>query len=119
MAPTEASILQNYLLLPARLPSIVSLAEFTSLFPKPQQVASAAHIRSLYRDLQQQRNSLVEEVSENVDIEAGRISKTLRRELVRARLEAEGEERDDEIEIERAVCIHVFCPLNCSHLALC
>ncbi|KAH7039957.1 Cnl2/NKP2 family protein-domain-containing protein [Microdochium trichocladiopsis] len=101
MAPTEASILENYLLLPARLPSIISLQEFTALFPKTQQ--SSPHIRSLYRDLQQQRNAAVDEVADNIDAEARGVSRSLRRELVRARLEAEHEERDDEIEIERAL----------------
>ncbi|KXJ96409.1 Cnl2/NKP2 family protein-domain-containing protein [Microdochium bolleyi] len=101
MAPTEAAILENYLLLPARLPSIISLQEFTSLFPKSQQ--SSPQIRSLYRDLQQQRSALVDDVADSIEAEVRGVSRTLRRELVRARAEAEHEERDDEIEIERAL----------------
>ena len=93
--PRTLKLLSNYLLLPARLPSIISLQEFTSLFPKSQQ--SSAQIRSLYRDLQQQRNLIVDDVAEKIEAEV-RTSRTLRRELLRARVEAEYEERDDEID---------------------
>lgn len=100
--PTEAAILENYLLLPARLPSIISLHEFAALFPKSQQ--SSPQIRSLYRDLQEQRSALVDDVvAGSIEAEVRGASRTLRRELVRARVEAEHEERDDEIEIEQAV----------------
>ncbi|KAI0384826.1 Cnl2/NKP2 family protein-domain-containing protein [Hypomontagnella monticulosa] len=98
MATNEAAILHNYLLLPARLPTIISLQEFTSLFPKSQQ--SSPQIRSLYRDLQQQRNVVVDGVSQNIDAQV-RQGKALRREVIKARREAELEEQDDEIEIER------------------
>ncbi|KAI1135391.1 Cnl2/NKP2 family protein-domain-containing protein [Hypoxylon sp. FL0543] len=98
MATNEATILRNYLLLPARLPTIISLPEFTSLFPKSLQ--SSPHIRSLYRDLQQQRNIVVDGVSQNIDAQIKQ-AKALRREVIKARREAELEEQDDEIEIER------------------
>ena len=39
MAQTEGAILQNYLLLPAPLPAVVTLQEFAALFPKSQQAA--------------------------------------------------------------------------------
>ncbi|KAI2632500.1 Cnl2/NKP2 family protein-domain-containing protein [Hypomontagnella submonticulosa] len=100
MATNEAAILHNYLLLPARLPTIISLQEFTSLFPKSQQ--SSPQIRSLYRDLQQQRNVVVDGVSQNIDAQV-RQGKALRREVIKARREAELEEQDDEIEIERTL----------------
>lgn len=100
MATNEATILRNYLLLPARLPTIISLQEFTSLFPKSQQ--SSPQIRSLYRDLQQQRNAVVDGVSQNIDAQVKQ-GKALRREVIKARREAELEEQDDEIEIERMV----------------
>lgn len=100
MATNEATILRNYLLLPARLPTIISLQEFTSLFPKSQQ--SSPQIRTLYRDLQQQRNVVVDGVSENIDAQI-RQGKALRREVIKARREAELEEQDDEIDIERMV----------------
>ncbi|KAI1090106.1 Cnl2/NKP2 family protein-domain-containing protein [Rostrohypoxylon terebratum] len=98
MATNEATILRNYLLLPARLPTIISLQEFTSLFPKSQQ--SSPQIRTLYRDLQQQRNVVVDGVSQNIDAQI-RQGKALRREVIKARREAELEEQDDEIDIER------------------
>lgn len=100
MAPTEATILRNYLLLPSRLPSIVSLQEFTSLFPKSQQ--SSPQVRALYRDLQQQRNAVVDAVSASIDAEVKQ-AKALRRTIIRTKKESEFEEQDDEIEIERTV----------------
>lgn len=109
MATNEATILRNYLLLPARLPTFISLQDFTSLFPKSQQ--SSPQIRALYRDLQQQRNSVVDGVSQNIDAQI-RQGKALRREVIKARREAELEEQDDEIEIERTVQL----PLLMNHL---
>lgn len=100
MAPTEATILRTYLLLPSRLPGIVSLQEFALLFPKSQQ--ASPHIRSLYRDLQQQRNAIADTVSTNIDTEVKR-AKSLRRTIVRIRKEGELEDQDDEIEIERTL----------------
>jgi centromere-localized protein 2 len=103
MAPNEATILEKYLLLPARLPSIVSLQEFTSFFPKSLQ--SSPQIRTLYRDLQQQRNAVVDAVASNIDTEVKR-GRALKRAAVKARREAEmDEDMDDEIEIERNVCL--------------
>ncbi|ROV97111.1 hypothetical protein VMCG_07501 [Cytospora schulzeri] len=100
MAPTESTILANYLLVPAQLPTIISLKEFTELFPRSQQ--SSPQVRKLYRDLQNQRNALVDEVSSNIETEAKR-GKVLRREVLRAKREAENQDIDDEIEIERAL----------------
>lgn len=100
MAPTEATILRNYLLLPSRLPSIISLQEFTSLFPKSRQ--SSPQVRALYRDLQQQRNAVVDAVSASIDAEVKQ-AKALRRTMIRTMKESELEEQDDEIEIERTV----------------
>lgn len=100
MAPTEATILANYLLVPAQLPTIISLKEFTEFFPRAQQ--SSPQVRRLYRDLQNQRNALIDEVAANIETEAKR-GKVLRREVLRAKREAESQEIDDEIDIERAV----------------
>lgn len=100
MAPTEESILANYLLIPAQLPTIISLKEFTELFPRAQQ--SSPQVKRLYRDLQHQRNALVDAVESNIETEAKR-AKALRREILRAKREAEEHEIDDEIDIERAV----------------
>ena len=101
MAPTEASILQNYLLLPARLPTIITFREFTAYFPKSQQ--SSPQIRALYRDLQRQRNAVVDAVAADIDAEVKQ-GRALRRTVAKARREAEqDDEHDDEIEIERDV----------------
>ncbi|KAI5864433.1 Cnl2/NKP2 family protein-domain-containing protein [Durotheca rogersii] len=98
MATNEATILRSYLLLPARLPAIITLQEFTSLFPKS--LRPSPQIRALYRDLQQQRNTVVDAVSQNIDAQVKQ-GKALRREAIKARREAELEEQDDEVEIER------------------
>lgn len=100
MAPTESVILENYLLVPGQLPAFVSLQEFTAFFPKPMQ--SSRHVRSLYRDLQAQRGAAVDAVAAGIDAEVRR-GRALRREVVRARREAEVQHHDDEVEIERAV----------------
>lgn len=100
MAPTESAILANYLLVPAQLPTIISLKEFTDLFPRAQQ--SSPQVKKLYRDLQTQRNALIDAVASNIESEAKR-AKALRREVLRAKREAEDHEIDEEIDIERAV----------------
>ncbi|KAL2260990.1 hypothetical protein VTK26DRAFT_4836 [Humicola hyalothermophila] len=98
--PTEQTILTNYLLVPAQLPAIISLQEFVALFPRALQ--SSPRIRSLYRDLQSQRNALIDAVAEQIAAEA-RQGRAMRRAVVRARREAEAahEEQDVEVEIER------------------
>lgn len=100
MAPTESTILNNFLLVPSQLPAIVSLEEFTNFFPRSQR--SSPLIRALYRDLQSQRNELVDSVASNIEAEVKR-AKGLRRAVARARREAESQEYDDEMEIERTV----------------
>ncbi|KAG7294378.1 hypothetical protein NEMBOFW57_004449 [Staphylotrichum longicolle] len=98
MAPTEHTILTNYLLLPAQLPSIISLQEFIALFPR--QLQSSPQIRTLYRDLQSQRNAIVDAVAEQIEEEA-KHGKAMRRAVIRSKREAEMQEQDDEVEIER------------------
>ncbi|KAI0161431.1 Cnl2/NKP2 family protein-domain-containing protein [Xylariaceae sp. FL1272] len=100
MAPTEGTILRNYLLLPSRLPTIISLQEFTSLFPKSQQ--ASPQVRALYRDLQHQRNALVDAVSASIDAEVKQ-GKALRRTIIKTKREGTRDDQDDEIDIERAL----------------
>lgn len=100
MAPTETTILVNYLLVPAQLPAIISLREFTELFPRAQQ--SSPHVRKLYRDLQAQRNETIDHVASNIEDEVKR-GKEMRREIRRSKRDAENPEYDDEVDIERAV----------------
>lgn len=98
MPPTEAKILTNYLLVPAQLPAVISLQEFIALFPRPLQ--SSPQVRSLYRDLQSQRNALVDAVASEIEDEVRR-GKALRRAVIKTKREAEAHEYDDEVEIER------------------
>jgi centromere-localized protein 2 len=100
MAPSESTVLANYLLLPAELPAIVSLQEFTAFFPKSQQ--SSPLIRTLYRDLQHQRSMVVDTVKANIVSEVKK-GAAMRREVAKARREAEMEDVDEEMQIERAV----------------
>ncbi|KAL4780732.1 Ctf8-domain-containing protein [Aspergillus varians] len=67
MAPSETSILSNFLLSAASLPTVMSLQQFTELFPK--RLRSHPHIRVLYRELQQLREQDMDIVSENIDKE--------------------------------------------------
>lgn len=100
MAPTEQKILSNYLLVPAQLPAIVSLQEFVALFPRSLQ--SSPQVRTLYRDLQSQRNAFVDSVAEQIEEEA-KHGKAMRRAVIRSRREADAQEQDDELEIEKMV----------------
>ncbi|KAM0325306.1 hypothetical protein ACHAQA_007291 [Verticillium albo-atrum] len=100
MAPTESTILTNYLTIAAKLPTIITLDQFTALFPRSQQ--SNPQIRSLYRHLQHQRNAAVDTVTDNIAVEEKR-GKAMQREAARVRREAAQEEPDVEMEIERAL----------------
>lgn len=118
MAPTEAGILRSYLLAPSSLPTIISLAEFTALFPKARQ--NSPQIRTLYRDLQNQRDGTTAAVGESIDAEVKRAS-ALRRAVANARKEAETQDADVEMDIERAVCMGIvtffsFFSARCSRL---
>lgn len=114
MAPTESAILDNFLLAPSQLPAIITPHDFTALFPRPQQ--SSSQIRTLYRDLQTQRNAVVDTVAANIQTEAKR-SKGLRRAVVRARRQAESQDYDQEIEIERSVWLCTSHNDTCLHLS--
>ncbi|CAL3972853.1 hypothetical protein PZA11_004143 [Diplocarpon coronariae] len=100
MAPTEATILSAFLLSPAPLPSIISLKAFTELFPRSQQ--NSPQVKALYRDLQYQRARLTDAVTRNIGHEVKR-GVAQRRQIVRARREAEREDQDDEADVERAL----------------
>ncbi|RBR03954.1 uncharacterized protein FIESC28_11655 [Fusarium coffeatum] len=100
MAPTEAELLANYLIQPSTLTAITTLEQFKALFPRPLQ--SSPQVRSLFRDLQAQRADVLDQVAENIADEAKR-GLAMRREVVRAKREAEREDIDAEIEIERAL----------------
>ena len=100
MATTEATILSSYLTTPSQLPTIISLKEFTALFPRALQ--DSPLIRSLYRDLQSQRSIVVDDVVENITIEL-KTSKGLRRALVAARRQEYTDEYDPDTAAHRMV----------------
>ena len=57
----------------------------------------------MFRDLQAQRNAVLDTVAGNIAAEVKR-GNAMRREVIRARREAEREEVDGEVEMERVVC---------------
>ncbi|KAG6125849.1 hypothetical protein E4U12_006947, partial [Claviceps purpurea] len=81
MPPPESDILTAYLLLPAPLPSITTLDQFRALFPRSLQ--TNPQVPRLYRDLQAQRNGVVDAVAQNIGEEARR-GVAMRREVLRA-----------------------------------
>lgn len=99
-SPGELKILSSYLLVPAQLPTIISLQEFTELFPAKLQ--SSPHIRTLYRDLQSQRNAIVDSVAVEIEDQVQQ-GKAARRIIAKTRRANEGQEYDEEVEIERLV----------------
>lgn len=100
--PTESTILASYLLLPADLRSIITPSQFAALFPKS--AASSPQVPALYRDLEAQRTAAIAAVRENIEAEVRR-GRKMRAEVARLRRAEEGEAADDEMEVERAVCL--------------
>ena len=92
MAPTESSILKNFLLAAATFSSVISLEEFADLFPDTQQDSS--EIEQLYRELQHQRAIDADDVNHNIELEAKRGEK-MKRDVARARRE---ENRDHSLD---------------------
>lgn len=82
MAPSESSILSNFLLPPAPLQTIISLRQFTDLFPRAYQSNPA--IPKLYRELQHQRAIDTDDVKRNIAAECKRGERQVR-EVARAR----------------------------------
>ncbi|KAI9869898.1 MAG: hypothetical protein M1830_004951, partial [Pleopsidium flavum] len=101
MAPTEESILSNFLLLPAALPTFITLQKFTELFPKSQR--SHPQIRLLYRELQYLRGLQTDEIQRNIAKEVKR-GERQQREVVKVRRKTEKHEMEGidvrEIEME-------------------
>ncbi|KKY28765.1 putative kinetochore subunit nkp2 [Diplodia seriata] len=82
MAPNESSILSNFLLPPAPLQTIITLRQFTDLFPRTHQSNPA--IPKLYRELQHQRAIDTDDVKRNIAAECKRGERQAR-EVARAR----------------------------------
>ncbi len=105
MAPSEESILSNFLLSPAPLPTIISLQKFTELFPR--RLRDHPHIRTLYRELQQVREHDLDRVNENIDQEI-RQGERQKAELRRASRAAGVEAANAEEQREMDVDLHLF-----------
>jgi centromere-localized protein 2 len=99
MAPSEESILANYLLLPSPLPTVISLEKFTELFPK--RMRSHPQIRTLYREMQHVRAQDIGLVRENIDREVKR-GERQKEDLKNARLRSgvTGMDREDNMEAD-------------------
>lgn len=82
MAPSEETILSNFLLAPSPLHMIISLQKFTELFPK--RLRSHPQVKVLYRELQHLRAQDIDLVKENIDREIRR-GETQKEELRAAR----------------------------------
>lgn len=104
MAPSEHSILSNFLLSPAPLPTMISLQKFTNYFPK--QLRNHPHIRTMYRELQQVREHDMDQVNENIDREV-KLGEQQQAELQKARL-AQGVDADGDEQREGDLDLHLF-----------
>ncbi|KAF9888115.1 hypothetical protein FE257_009251 [Aspergillus nanangensis] len=99
MPPSETSILSNFLLSPASLPTVISLQQFTDFFPK--RLRSHPQIRVLYRELQELREHDMDRVNGNIDSETRR-GETQKAELRRAIMKTgiDGMSVDDQREMD-------------------
>lgn len=105
MAPSEESILSNFLLTPAPLPTVLSLQKFTEFFPK--RLRNHPHIRTLYRELQQVREQDMDRVNEGIDreIQHGETQKAeLRKASLATGVEATNESEQREMDLD----LHLF-----------
>lgn len=82
MPSDEAKILSEFLLAPAPLREVLSLKEFTDIFPSKHRSNPAIH--ELYRELQRLREEDIDAVRRSISEEVKR-SKHLRRDFAKAR----------------------------------
>ncbi|CEL05343.1 hypothetical protein ASPCAL06461 [Aspergillus calidoustus] len=111
MAPSEPSILANFLLAAASLPTIISLKQFTELFPK--RLRTHPHIRVLYRELQQLREQDMDIVNENIDREVrqGESQKAeLRKSVAKTGIDGAGPNDRREMDMD----VQLFSPTSAS-----
>ena len=85
--PSEGSILRSTLIPPSGLPAVISLKDFTTLFP----VSLRTHpqIPALYRALQHDRALDLDFVNTNIDAEVKR-GERQQREVLRAKIKGAG-----------------------------
>ncbi|KAJ5605664.1 hypothetical protein N7510_008445 [Penicillium lagena] len=103
--PSEESILSNFLLSPASLPTVMTLQKFTELFPK--RLRAHPHIRALYRELQQVREQDMDRVNSNIDLELKQGQKQ-RAELRKASMAAGVDESQADEQRETDLDLHLF-----------
>ncbi|KAJ5478235.1 hypothetical protein N7530_003744 [Penicillium desertorum] len=104
MPPSEESILSNFLLSPAPLPTVMSLQKFTELFPK--RLRAHPHIRTMYRELQQIREQDMDRVNESIDNEIKQGEK--QRAELRKAITATGVDSNSEEQREIDMDLHLF-----------
>ncbi|KAL6238156.1 hypothetical protein BDW75DRAFT_202113 [Aspergillus navahoensis] len=112
MAPSETSILSSFLLSAASLPQIISLKQFTGLFPK--RLRSHPHIRVLYRELQQLREQDMDMVNENIDKEVrqgDRQKADLRKSIAKTGVDDSGSNDQREMDMD----VHLFGSTSASY----
>ncbi|KAI9681356.1 MAG: hypothetical protein M1817_002639 [Caeruleum heppii] len=102
----EKALLRQFLLDPAALPEVISLEDFTDLFPRA--LRSNPQVPVLYRELQHERARTIDHVDANISSEVKR-GVAQRREVVRARRaeekengveQTEGDQREVEMEVD-------------------
>lgn len=136
--PTESQILQSYLLHPSPLSAVIPYSTFQTLAPSSS-ARRNPELKSLYRDLQFQRDITIDDVRRRINDECrrsmtlvGRLRREIRREegerqRPRKRKRARGEQEDrgsvtqsdedslssdDEAEAERRIETHLHGPLG-------
>ncbi|CAI7665853.1 unnamed protein product [Penicillium discolor] len=98
MPPSEESILSNFLLSPAPLPTVISLQKFTELFPK--RLRAHPHIRTV-------REQDMDRVNESIDNEikqGERQRAELRKAILATGVEASSSEEQREMDMD----LHLF-----------
>lgn len=82
MPSPETAILTDFLLDPASLRDVLTLQQFTEIFPKSHRLSPA--VKELYQELQRLRNEDLETVRLNIQEEVKK-SRTLKRDCARER----------------------------------
>src|SRR5215469_3093371 len=105
MAPSESSILRNFLLPPAPLPVALPFDQFKDLFPRSLQ--ANPEVVALYRELQHQRAIDMDDVKRNIETEVKK-GELQRREVLRARKKSQEAEMKDKDQRELVMEAEVF-----------
>jgi centromere-localized protein 2 len=98
--PTEAEVLNNYLIRPGGLDAILTADWVQERVPPAQR--DHPRLRALWQDLVAERERALDAVRAAIEAEARR-GLAMRREVLREKHEAERDDVDGEVELERAV----------------